>query len=123
MEALKDMEREQQEIVRKYLQHRKMMRQSENTMARAALDTRMLQDANDRVFEVLPPGLPLIEDTVLETANGDDLSARLKVEWSRGRVDRSRRSTMHPSHRQPSWLQITTTQQSTALCRTWPTMP
>ena len=49
---MKDMEREQQEIVKKYLQHRKMLRQTENAMARAALDTKMLQDANDRVYEV-----------------------------------------------------------------------
>lgn len=50
---MKDMEREQQEIVKKYLQHRKMLRQTENTMSRAALDTKMLQDANDRVYEVI----------------------------------------------------------------------
>lgn len=49
---MKDIEREQQEIVKKYLQHRQLMRQSENAMTKAALDTKMLQDANDRVFEV-----------------------------------------------------------------------
>lgn len=49
---MKDMEREQQEIVKKYLQHRKMLRQTENSMTRAALDTKMLQSANDSLFEV-----------------------------------------------------------------------
>jgi len=50
---MKDLEREQQEIVKKYLQHRKMLRQTENSMARAALDTKMLQDVNDRIYEVI----------------------------------------------------------------------
>ena len=49
---MKDMEREQQEIVNKYLQHRKMLRQTENSMSRAALDTKMLQYANDQLYEV-----------------------------------------------------------------------
>lgn len=52
VEAMKDLEREQQEIVKKYLQHRKMLRQTENSMARAALDTKMLQTASDQHYEV-----------------------------------------------------------------------
>ncbi|XP_067946225.1 uncharacterized protein [Watersipora subatra] len=51
VESMKDLEREQQEIVKKYLQHRKMLRQTENSMSRAALDTKMLQYANDTLYE------------------------------------------------------------------------
>ena len=42
---------EQKEVVKKYLEHRTLMRQTESAMARAALDTRMLQEANDRMIE------------------------------------------------------------------------
>lgn len=42
---------EQQELVKKYMEHRQLMRQTEAAMARATLDTRMLQEANDRLFE------------------------------------------------------------------------
>ena len=44
-------ESEQREVVKKYLEHRQLMRQTESAMARAALDTRMLQEANDRMME------------------------------------------------------------------------
>lgn len=44
-------ENEQRETVKKYLEHRQLMRQTESAMARAALDTRMLQEANDRMIE------------------------------------------------------------------------
>lgn len=52
MENLKELEHEQQDIVKKYLQHRQLLRQTENSMSRAALDTKMLQEASDRVLEV-----------------------------------------------------------------------
>ena len=42
---------EQKEVVKKYLEHRTLMRQTESAMARSALDTRMLQEANDRMIE------------------------------------------------------------------------
>ncbi|OWF34616.1 hypothetical protein KP79_PYT24768 [Mizuhopecten yessoensis] len=42
---------EQQEVVKKYMEHRQLMRQTEASMSRATLDTRMLQEANDRLFE------------------------------------------------------------------------
>ncbi|GFO39888.1 leucine-rich repeat and iq domain-containing protein 3 [Plakobranchus ocellatus] len=40
---------EQQDVVRSYLEHRRLMRQTETAMARAALDTKMLSEANDRL--------------------------------------------------------------------------
>ena len=43
-------EKEQQEIVKKYMEHRILMRQTESAMSRATLDTRMLQEANDRIL-------------------------------------------------------------------------
>lgn len=42
---------DQQEVVKKYMEHRQLMRQTESAMARNALDTRMLQEANDRLME------------------------------------------------------------------------
>ena len=51
VEGLKSHEHEQQEVVNKYLEHRQLMRQTENAMERAALDTKMLQEANDRLME------------------------------------------------------------------------
>ena len=47
----KSVEKEQQEIVRKYLEHRQLMRQTESAMARASMDTRMLQEANERLMQ------------------------------------------------------------------------
>ena len=41
--TLRNTEQEQQETVKKYMEHRQLMRQTETAMARAALDTRMLQ--------------------------------------------------------------------------------
>ena len=49
--AMRDTEKEQQDIVRRYLEHRQLMRQTESAMQRAALDTKMLQEANDRLME------------------------------------------------------------------------
>ncbi|KAK3763159.1 hypothetical protein RRG08_035841 [Elysia crispata] len=40
---------DQQDMVRSYLEHRRLMRQTETAMARAALDTKMLSEANDRL--------------------------------------------------------------------------
>ncbi|KAK3594593.1 hypothetical protein CHS0354_000386 [Potamilus streckersoni] len=51
VKSMKVTEGEQQEVVKKYMEHRILMRQTESAMARAALDTRMLQEANDRVIE------------------------------------------------------------------------
>ena len=47
----KEMEQEQQEVVRRYLEHRQLMRQTETAMSRAVLDTRILQEASERVLE------------------------------------------------------------------------
>ena len=44
-------EKEQKDVVKKYLEHRQLMRQTESAMARATLDTRMLQEVNDRMLE------------------------------------------------------------------------
>lgn len=44
-------EQEQKDVVKKYLEHRQLMRQTESAMARATLDTRMLQEVNDRMLE------------------------------------------------------------------------
>ncbi|KAL5011315.1 hypothetical protein ScPMuIL_009866 [Solemya velum] len=46
----KSSEKDQQETVKKYLEHRQLMRQTESAMARASLDTKMLSEANDRVM-------------------------------------------------------------------------
>ena len=43
--------RDQQDVVNKYLEHRQLMRQTETAMNRAALDTKMLQEANDRLIQ------------------------------------------------------------------------
>lgn len=42
---------ENQEVVKKYMEHRQLMRQTESAMARNSLDTRMLQEANERIME------------------------------------------------------------------------
>lgn len=44
-------EQEQKDVVKKYLEHRQLMRQTESAMARATLDTRILQEVNDRMLE------------------------------------------------------------------------
>lgn len=44
-------ESEKQNVVSKYLEHRQLMRQTESAMARTALDTRMLQEANERIMK------------------------------------------------------------------------
>ena len=49
--SYKSAEKEQQEIVKKYMEHRTLMRQTESAMSRATLDTRMLQEANDRIMQ------------------------------------------------------------------------
>ena len=49
--SYKTAEKEQQEIVKKYMEHRTLMRQTESAMSRATLDTRMLQEANDRIMQ------------------------------------------------------------------------
>ena len=49
--SVKVKERDQQDMVQKYLEHRQLMRQTETAMQRAALDTKMLQEANDRLME------------------------------------------------------------------------
>ena len=47
----KQIEKEQQHLVKKYLEHRQLMRQTETAMSRAAFDSKMLQDANDRIMQ------------------------------------------------------------------------
>ena len=42
---------DQQDTVKKYLEHRQLMKQTETAMAKAALDTKMLSEANERVME------------------------------------------------------------------------
>merc|ERR1712178_564107 len=45
------LEQSQQEIVKRYLEHRQLMRQTESAVARNSMDTRMLQEANDRILQ------------------------------------------------------------------------
>lgn len=47
----KENSQEQQDLVRRYLEHRRLMRQAETAMARATLDAMMLQESNQRVTE------------------------------------------------------------------------
>ncbi|XP_076436491.1 uncharacterized protein LOC143276007 isoform X3 [Babylonia areolata] len=51
VQGQRSMEVEQQETVKKYMEHRQLMRQTETAMARAALDTRMLQETTERLME------------------------------------------------------------------------
>jgi hypothetical protein len=44
-------EQEQRDVVKKYLEHRTMMRQTESALARAALDSKMLREANDQLMQ------------------------------------------------------------------------
>ena len=50
VQTLRTVEVEQQETVKKYMEHRQLMRQTETAMARAALDTRMLQVSGEWGF-------------------------------------------------------------------------
>ncbi|XP_038063508.1 uncharacterized protein LOC119734216 [Patiria miniata] len=51
VEGERDHNKRQLELVQKYLEHRQMMRQAQVAVERAALDTRMLQEANERLME------------------------------------------------------------------------
>ena len=51
IQSHKIVEGEQQSMVKTYLEHRQLMRQTETAMSRAAIDTKMLQEANDRLSE------------------------------------------------------------------------
>ncbi|KAH9500747.1 hypothetical protein Btru_076384, partial [Bulinus truncatus] len=44
-------ELEQQDVVKNYMEHRTLMRQSETSVAKAALGTKMLAEANDRMMD------------------------------------------------------------------------
>lgn len=46
----KQTDKEKQDIVKKYMEHRRLMRQTESAVARAALDTKMLTEANNRLL-------------------------------------------------------------------------
>ena len=50
VQTQREMEQEQQSVVKKYMEHRQLMRQTESAMSRAAVDTKMLQEANDRLL-------------------------------------------------------------------------
>lgn len=50
IQSYKMLEGEQQSMVKTYLEHRQLMRQTETAMSRAAIDAKMLQDANDRLM-------------------------------------------------------------------------
>ncbi|KAL8596772.1 hypothetical protein ACOMHN_053868 [Nucella lapillus] len=50
-QSSRSMEMDQQETVKKYMEHRQMMRQTETAMSRAALDTRLLQETTERMME------------------------------------------------------------------------
>ncbi|XP_006816002.1 uncharacterized protein LOC102810351, partial [Saccoglossus kowalevskii] len=47
----KNSSKQQQDLVYNYLEHRKLMRQAHAAMERATLDTRLLQETNDRLME------------------------------------------------------------------------
>ncbi|KAK7504361.1 hypothetical protein BaRGS_00004227 [Batillaria attramentaria] len=51
VQTLRNTEVDQQETVKKYMEHRQLMRQTETAMSRAALDTRMLQETTERMME------------------------------------------------------------------------
>ena len=51
VKSYKELEKDQVDMVKRYLEHRQLMRQTESAVNRAALDTKMLQDANDRLLE------------------------------------------------------------------------
>ncbi|XP_071802492.1 uncharacterized protein [Asterias amurensis] len=47
----RDCNKHQLDLVKQYLEHRQMMRQAQNAVEKSALDTRMLQEANERLME------------------------------------------------------------------------
>ncbi|XP_078687299.1 uncharacterized protein LOC144919665 isoform X1 [Branchiostoma floridae x Branchiostoma belcheri] len=47
----REQSQEQKELVRRYLEHRQLMRQAEVSTERSVLDSKMLQDANNRLME------------------------------------------------------------------------
>ena len=47
----REMDQEQLDVVKRYLEHRQLMRQTETAMSRAVLDSRILQEASERVLE------------------------------------------------------------------------
>lgn len=47
----RDFAKDQQALVKRYMEHRQLMRQTESAVSRAAVDTRMLQEANERLIE------------------------------------------------------------------------
>ena len=47
----REMDQEQLDVVRRYLEHRQLMRQTETAMSRAVLDSRILAEASERVLE------------------------------------------------------------------------
>ena len=51
VQAQRATEVEQHEIVKKYLEHRQLMRQTESALSRASLDTKMLQEANENILQ------------------------------------------------------------------------
>lgn len=51
VQNLKSTKQDQQDIVKKYLEHRQLMRQTESSLAKSELDSRMLQEANERIME------------------------------------------------------------------------
>ncbi len=52
VQSHREKQENQTDLVRRYLEHRKLMRQAQVAVERAALDTRMLQEANERMLEV-----------------------------------------------------------------------
>ncbi|XP_077986870.1 uncharacterized protein LOC144441193 [Glandiceps talaboti] len=51
LQGLKDSQRQQQDLVKKYLEHRKLMRQAHAAVERATLDTRLLHETNEKMME------------------------------------------------------------------------
>ncbi|CAH1786102.1 unnamed protein product [Owenia fusiformis] len=51
VQGLKEEEKEEADLVKKYLEHRQLMRQTETAALKATLDSQLLQDANDRLME------------------------------------------------------------------------
>ncbi|XP_064650093.1 uncharacterized protein LOC135501748 [Lineus longissimus] len=51
VEVNRDVELEQRDLVKKYLEHRQLMRQAETAVARASLDTKILQETNEDIMK------------------------------------------------------------------------
>ncbi|XP_074661836.1 uncharacterized protein LOC141914513 [Tubulanus polymorphus] len=51
VQANRDIEMEQQDVINRYLEHRQLTRQAESAVAREALETKILKDANDRMMQ------------------------------------------------------------------------